>query len=160
MQELYDDESKNILVVVDDGRRVTMSARPRSLPALDDDNRAFWTGGAEDQLMIYRCGECGCHVHPPLPRCLRCGEANVAPAPVSGKGRVASFTVNHQAWLPDMKLPFIFGVVELVEQDELFVFTNFVDCDADAISIGMPVEVVFEKHDDVWLPMFRPDGRA
>ncbi len=34
--------------------------------------------------------------------------------------------------------------------------TNLVDVDPDAVHIGMPVEVVFEDHDPVFLPLFRP----
>ena len=36
--------------------------------------------------------------------------------------------------------------------------TNIVGCDPDEVTIGMPVEVVFEDagEDDVFLPLFRP----
>jgi uncharacterized OB-fold protein len=34
--------------------------------------------------------------------------------------------------------------------------TNIVNCEPDEVSIGMPVQVVFEQHDDVWIPLFEP----
>lgn len=74
---------------------------------------------------------------------------------VSGKGRIASFTVNHQAWVPGLDIPFVFGAVELAEQSELYVFSNIL-APPETLRPGMPVTVCFEQHEDVWLPLFRP----
>jgi uncharacterized OB-fold protein len=130
----------------------------RQLPGLDAENRFYWTAGARGRLEISACGDCGTFVHPPRPRCSRCGGAHMAPAPVSGRARVASYTVNRQKWVPGLAVPYVFAVVELEEQAELYVFTNIVGCPAEAVTRGMPVEVVFEQHEDVWLPMFQPRG--
>lgn len=81
----------------------------------------------------------------------------MAPRAVSGRGCVLSFTVNHEKWLPGLEEPFVFAVVELEEQAELYLFTNVLG-DIDAVKSGMAVEVVFEQHEDVWLPMFRGVG--
>jgi uncharacterized protein len=67
-----------------------------------------------------------------------------------------SFTVNHQPWLPDMVVPFVIGLVELVEQTGLRLTTNIIDCDLDDVRIGMDMEVCFQKYDDIYLPLFRP----
>jgi hypothetical protein len=48
--------------------------------------------------------------------------------------------------------------VELAEQRGLRLTTNIVNCQLDEVRIGMPVRVVFEQHDDVWLPLFEPDA--
>lgn len=134
-----------------------MSNPTRQLPALEKDTAFFWTAGAEGQLLICRCRACGRYQHPPLPSCPDCGR-EVAPTPVSGKARVATFTVNHQPWVPGMAIPFVFAAVELIEQPELYVLTNIVDCPVDEVRIGMQVEVCFEQHGNIFLPMFRPDG--
>jgi hypothetical protein len=34
--------------------------------------------------------------------------------------------------------------------------TNIVECAPDDVHVGMLVEVVFDEHEDVWLPLFRP----
>jgi uncharacterized protein len=132
----------------------------RTLPDLDLLNRPYWTGGAEGKLLIACCQGCRRYIHPPLPRCATCGSRDVRPEPVSGRGRVASCTVNHQAWLPGMPVPFVFAAVELEEQPKLFVFTNIVGCPPESVDAEMPVEVVFEAHEDIHLPMFRPRGSA
>lgn len=128
----------------------------RTLPALDDANRAFWTGGFDGRLLIARCDGCAYYIHPPLPRCPRCRDGHVVPEPVSGRGSVASFTVNYQSWLEDMPVPLVFAVVELAEQNELYVFTNIVGIAPDAVRRGLPVRVTFAAQDDVALPLFEP----
>lgn len=128
----------------------------RKLPKLEPESEFFWTSGADGKLRIQRCADCGLWQHPPLPRCASCGSEQVAPQVTSGKGRVASYTINHEAWLPGLEVPFVFAVVELAEQAEIYVFTNVL-APVDAVHVGMPVTVEFERHEDVWLPMFRPD---
>jgi hypothetical protein len=34
--------------------------------------------------------------------------------------------------------------------------TNIVNCRMEDVSFGMPVQVVFEQHDDTWIPLFEP----
>lgn len=132
-----------------------MSAR--QLPGITPDNRAFWTGGGEGELRILHCADCGQYTHPPLPVCFFCKGDNVAPKAVSGRGTVHTFTVNRRAWLPGMAVPFVFAVVELDERPGLFVMTNIVGCEPAAVRIGQRVRVRFERHEDVWLPMFEPE---
>lgn len=131
----------------------------RQLPALERDTAFFWTAGADGRLKISRCQACSCYQHPPLPRCPECG-GEVAPEPVSGRGRVATYTLNQQAWAPWLAVPFVFAAVELAEQAELYVFTNIVGCPAEDVRIGMPVEVTFEPHGEIYLPLFQPTGAA
>ena len=128
----------------------------RKLPALEPDTAFFWTSGADGVLRIQRCADCGLYQHPPFPRCSSCGSEAIAPEPVSGKGRVASYTINREPWVPGLEVPFLYAAVELAEQKELYVFTNLL-APIDAARVGMPVSVTFEQHEDVWLPMFRPD---
>ncbi len=129
---------------------------PRALPLLEPDTRFYWEAGAAGHLLIQRCEGCARWQHPPQPRCAACGGGAVAPAPVSGRGRVATFTVNVQAWMPGLA-PFVYAAVELAEQAELYVFTNIL-APPEAVRSGMAVRVTFERHEDVWLPMFVPDA--
>ena len=58
----------------------------RPLPRLDADNRDFWTGGADGELRIMCCQDCGTYIHPPRPVCRNCLSDQVAPRAVSGTG--------------------------------------------------------------------------
>ena len=131
----------------------------RVLPALDDENRFFWTSGADGHLRFLRCQGCGYYLHPPLPRCPQCGSRSIAPEVVSGRGVVWSFTVNHHSWDGGTE-PYAIGLVELAEQEGLRLTTNIVGIPADDVKIGLAVQVVFEQRDDVWFPLFEPVAPA
>ena len=54
-------------------------------------------------------------------------------------------------------MPYVIGLVELVEQAGLRLTTNIVNCPLERLAIGMPLRVVFEiLNDDVALPLFEP----
>lgn len=132
---------------------------PRKLPLLTAETEAFWTGGQNDELLIQRCETCGLYQHPPLPICSACRTETVAPVAVSGKGKVKTFTVNHQPWLPGLDEPFVVAAIELDEQAELYVYSNILAA-PEALRSGKRVTVCFEHHEDVWLPMFTLDNGA
>jgi len=131
----------------------------RPLPLLSPSTISFWTGGANGQLLIQRCQACGFWIHPPVGFCPSCESRDTAPEPTSGRGTVVSCTVNHQAWQPGMPVPYVLALVQLDEQDDVRLPTNIVNCDVDDAHIGMRVKVLFEQHDDVWLPLFEPEDR-
>jgi hypothetical protein len=126
--------------------------RPR--PKLNDDNRPFWTGGAEGKLNIMKCGDCGAFTHPPRRICRHCLSETMAPEAVSGAGVVASYTINHQPWTPDLDTPFVIARVALDGAPGVYLTTNIIGCPADEVDIGDKVRVVFEEQDGVWYPLF------
>jgi len=132
----------------------------RILPKLSDWNRDFWTGGARDELRFWRCQDCSFYIHPPAPICPMCHSKNMKTESVSGDATVATFSVNHQPWMPGPELPYIVAIVEIVEQPSLRLTTNLVNCAPDDAHVGMPVHVTFEHHPDpegdVYLPLFAP----
>ena len=131
----------------------------RMVPNRHEHNRAFWTGGADGQLMIAQCTQCGLWVHPPAADCPDCGGALVARA-VSGQGTVFTYTINYQPFNPAVPVPYVIAIVELAEQPDLRIATNIVDCEPDSVHIGLPVQVRFERHDvdgdAVFVPVFAP----
>lgn len=136
----------------------------RILPQLTPGNREFWSGGAAGELRFLRCQECQTYVHPPAPRCPVDHSPRVEWTRVSGRATVASFTVNHQPWMPGPELPYVVAIVEIVEQTSVRLTTNVVNCEPESVHVGMPVRVVFEHHPDedgdVWIPLFEPDPDA
>lgn len=127
---------------------------PWPIPQITDENGAFWTGGRDGELLINRCTACGYWIHPPTPRCPQCLSDAVAPQAASGRGTVYSYTINRQAWVPGLEVPFVIAMVELDEQRGLRLMTNIVDCPADAVEIGMPVEVAFVERGEAFIPVF------
>jgi uncharacterized protein len=125
----------------------------------------FWTGGADGRLRITRCTRCGMWVSRPAEDCPNCGGAFEA-RPVSGRGTVHTYTINHQPFNPAVPVPYVIAIVELVEGPELRIATNIVDCEPDSVHVGLAVEARFERHDTddgvVYAPVFVPrsDTRA
>jgi uncharacterized OB-fold protein len=128
----------------------------RLLPEIGPDTEAYWTGGAEGELRVYRCQDCRGWIHPPSAACWRCRSRRLGPEVTSGRGKVAAYTINVHPWLPGFPPPYIIAIVELDESPDVRFTTNIIDCDIEDVAVGLPVEVVFEHHEDVWLPLFRP----
>lgn len=105
--------------------------------------------------MIHRCGACQRFFHPPAPICPSCGSLDVAPQATSGRGRIATYTINLQAWKPELAAPYVVAIVELDDQPGLRLLSNVVGLPPDQVRISMPVQVTFEQHEDVWLPLFK-----
>ena len=131
---------------------------PWPIPQITDENGAFWTGGRDGELLIARCTACGFWVHPPTPRCPQCLSDAVEPRAVSGRGTVYSFTINRQAWVPDLEVPYVIAIVELDEQPGLRLMTNIVDGTPEEVEIGMPVEVAFVERGEAFIPVFHKVG--
>jgi uncharacterized OB-fold protein len=128
----------------------------RILPRLTDQNEFFWTSGADGRLRFQRCQACGYWIHPSGPICPMCHSKDLAPVAVAGDAVLHTYTVNRQAWLPGFEPPYVVAIVELPEQEGLRLTTNLVNVALEDVRIGMPVRVVFEQWDDVWLPLFEP----
>lgn len=134
-----------------------MTAPKRTLPVVDKDTHAYWTRGSRGELAIFRCQDCRYYVHPPVRFCPRCESRRVEPEAVSGKARVTTYTVNHKQWVPQLPTPYVLALVELLEQADVRLATNIVNCPPEAVHIGMAVRAVFEPVEDLWVPLFEPD---
>ena len=77
---------------------------------------------------------------------------------MSGKATVIGVTVNHQQWLPDFEPPYVIANVALVDDPSIRLTTNIVGGEPDEVRVGDEVEVRFEHHDDVWIPVFVRTG--
>ena len=73
---------------------------------------------------------------------------------MSGRGTLPSFTVNHQAWAPGQDVPFVIARIALDGAPGVILTSNIVGGPVEAVEIGDRVRVVFEQHEDVWIPLF------
>jgi uncharacterized OB-fold protein len=131
------------------------------LPPGDPLNAFFWEGAAAGRLLIQRCNACGTYIHIPRPICRNCQSFDLAPAEVSGKATLYSYTVTHKAFHPFFvdRVPYVVATVELVEQAKLHLLTNLVDVDESDITFGMALELGFEQlSPELTIPVFHPAG--
>lgn len=124
------------------------------LPAVTDETEAFWRGGAVGILYITACNACDHRIHPPQLICPRCLSREVTARPASGQGTIATFTINRQAWMPGLAVPYAVGIVELDDQPGVRITARIIADDVEAVQIGKPVEVGFEQNGDVFVPVF------
>lgn len=129
------------------------------MPAPDALTEFFWDGVKQHKLMMLQCRSCGHYIHTPKPVCRFCLSMDLAPKQVSGRATLYSWTVAMQAFHPFWgdKMPYVYAIVELVEQPGLKMATNIIDYLEDELAVEMPLEVVFkEVAPDLILPYFRP----
>jgi uncharacterized OB-fold protein len=76
---------------------------------------------------------------------------------VSGRGRVFSYTTNHQKNTTGFEavVPYTNVIVELEEESGLRLISDLAGVEGDWVRIGAPVEVVFQALDEgIHLPQF------
>lgn len=132
-----------------------MNERP--LPRLDEESRGFWEAARRHELVVQRCRSCGAFRYHPRAVCPACLSDDTEWVRASGRGEIYTFTVTRQNQAPAFaaRVPYVLAYVLLDEGVQ--VLTNIVDCDPEAVRIGMPVEVTFEDlNDEISLPVFRP----
>jgi uncharacterized OB-fold protein/acyl dehydratase len=135
------------------------TARPkRPRPSLTQDNRFFFEGTKEGNLLIQRCSDCGILRHPPRPACPNCRSFEWDTVKASGRGTIYSYVVNHHPKVPAFDYPLVVALIELEEGTRLV--ANVSGIASDAVVIGTPVQARFETFDDeLTLPVFHPvDG--
>ena len=135
-----------------------MSESPtRPVPAITPEMAPFWDAARRHQLVVQRCLDCGSLRFPAREVCSRCLSRRVEWHPVSGRGRVFSLVIMHQASHPwfAARVPYAVVVVELVEGARILSTVNGLP--PHGVAIDMPVEVAFEDvTPEVSLPVFRP----
>ena len=140
-------------------REKAAAKMPRPRPSTNLDNQFFFDGAKDGKLLIQKCTSCGALRHPPWPMCPSCQSLEWEAIEASGKGTVYSFVTNHYPQVPSFDYPLNVSLIELEEGVRLV--SNVVGVEADAVEIGMAVEVEFTAFDDeLTLPQFRPVGSA
>jgi uncharacterized protein len=112
-------------------------------PAVTEETEAFWANAAEGRLVVEHCLTCGAESFPPRGMCRRCRGRTMSSVEVTGRGRVYSFTVNYQRWLPELEVPYAIVLVEFPDHPGVRVVGRLRD-DPQRAAIGMEVEVGFE----------------
>ena len=127
---------------------------------IDHDNRHYYRGWMQRQLLINRCNSCQHWHHPPKPVCPNCWSRDLQPTEVSGRGTIHLLMLLHQGPpAPGVDYsagPHPVATVELVEQNALRFTSTVVGCPVEEVAIGMPVELTWIERDGVPFPAFRP----
>ncbi len=136
-----------------------MSEYKKPLPEIQPWSKKFWEGTKEKKLLIQECKDCGAKIFYPRKHCPECWSSQLFWSEASGKATIFSYSVTlagvEERFAED--LPFVLALVDLEEGVRMM--TNVVGCKPEEVSIGMNVEVVFEKiTDEITLPKWKPMG--
>lgn len=93
----------------------------KPLPAPDADAKPFWDSARQHRLRVPKCGACDRFFLPASPYCRHCWSDRVTWTEVSGRGRLYSWVVVHQAYDASFEgdLPYNIAIVELDEGPRL-----------------------------------------
>jgi uncharacterized OB-fold protein len=114
----------------------------------------FWEAAAEGKLVIPRCSHCGHYEWVPQEFCSSCGAWKFSWEPMSGCGKVYSYSIVHAAQVPGLETPYALAIVRLDEGVDLL--TNIVGCPVEDVQVGMRVAVQFMRRGDYWIYPFQP----
>ena len=134
-----------------------MTAMRFDLPQPDLETQPFWDAAKDGRLLIKRCTDCGKFHFYPRPFCPHCWSESVEWVEASGRATLYTWSVVMRNDLPPFpeRVPYVAAVVDLAEGPRMM--TNVVDCDHDALTIGMELEAVFHPtSEDVTIVQFRP----
>lgn len=142
---------------------MTTASVPKPVPLPDATSEEYWKSAASHVLAVQQCTACGWYAYPPGQICTKClsPERSFRFQPVSGKGRLKSWTIVRDAFLPGFKddVPYVVAEVELVEQDGLTIVGRLLDGAGAPLRLGAPVEATFDDiAEGVAIPAFSLAG--
>ena len=130
------------------------AAKP--LPRVNETTRPYWEAAREGRLLLQRCVACGTLIHYPRPWCPSCWKTDLEWMEASGRGRVVTHTVVHQAPFESYAgdAPYVLAVIRLEEGPQMM--ANVVGIDPRSVVVDLAVEVIFEERAGGFrVPQFR-----
>jgi uncharacterized OB-fold protein len=120
-------------------------------PSVNPENKAYFDAAASGKLILRYCSACKEFHHYPRALCPHCFSDRTEWRDAKGTGTVYTCSVLRRG----VPVPYCIAYVTLDEGVSML--TNIVDCDLDAVKIGMKVKVVFKPTDGgAPVPMFAP----
>lgn len=132
---------------------MTMTTRP--LPRQPEpDSAAFWAATTSHELRYQQCRRCGRVVFFTRAVCPQCGCGDLELKLSQGTGTIYSFTVVRRDGQPFFRerTPYVYALVDL---DEGFrIASEIVTPDVSRVAISDRVQLTWEDHDEVSIPLF------
>jgi uncharacterized OB-fold protein len=129
----------------------------KPLPAISSLNRPYWEGLKRREMRMQRCNRCGLIWYPPSPLCPGCWSREFSWTQLSGRGRVNSWVVFHQAYFRSYQRDTPYNVVEVELDEGPRIMANLLGVSNSDIRPGMPVEIVFDDvTEEITLAKFKP----
>lgn len=127
---------------------------PQPVPAPGGLDAPYWEGTRAGRLMIQRCNACRTWQWGPELLCHACKSFDVGYEEVEPRGVIYSY---ERVWHPVHPAladqgPYLVVLVELPQAGNVRVVGNLLGDPLQSVTIGSPVNAVFEPHDDAPTP--------
>ena len=127
-----------------------MTDRTYPDPSINMETETYWQAASDGKILVKHCTDCEKPHFYPRAICPYCLGDNTEWVEASGKGRIYSYSVTRRA-----QPPYAIAYVRLDEG--VTMLSNIVEADFDALSVDMPVEVIFrDSEGGQAMPLFRP----
>lgn len=122
-----------------------MSAVERPLPAKERDSQPWWDALARHEMVLQRCSGCELWRWPPRDICNRCGSFDWSWQPISGRGEIVSWIVNHHSFNEAFQSPYVVLAVAVAEQDDIVMYGSWSGRgDGSDLRVGLAVQADFD----------------
>ncbi len=136
-----------------------MSEPTRPLPRADEfDTREFWSGTKLKEFRYQQCDGCNKVIFYPRRHCTGCTTGKLEWKRAAGTGTVYTYSIVRQSYHPFFrnKVPYAVAWIDLDEGPRILTNVTGVADPASDVKIGMKVEVEWEEHEELNIPLFRP----
>lgn len=131
----------------------------RPLPKIGElDTQAFWQATKDGAFKYQQCDSCDTVVFYPRRHCTGCTSGNLSWKTASGKGTVYTYSIVRQSYHPFFRnlVPYAVAWVDLEEGPRILTNITGVDDPLTQVKIGQAVELEWEEHEELSIPLFRP----
>ena len=136
-----------------------MNEPKRPLPRADEfDTQAFWAGTKDKEFRYQQCKQCETVVFYARRHCTGCLDGELEWEVASGRATVYTYSIVRQSYHPFFRnqVPYAVAWVDLEEGPRILSNIVGVEDPLTEVAIGMPLEIEWEEHDDLCIPLFKP----
>ena len=136
-----------------------MSDPTRPLPKTNElDTKEFWEGTKEKEFRYQQCDSCDTIVFYPRRHCTGCTSGTLQWKVSVGKGTVYTYSVVRQSYHPFFRnmVPYTVAWIDMDEGPRILSNVVGVDDPANDVSIGQAVQLEWEEHEELNIPLFKP----
>lgn len=124
------------------------------LPIESQLSAPYWEGARKGVLTLQRCGDCEKFQFYPRILCSHCTSQNLSWEPVSGRGKVLSYTIVRRGISSGYDAPYVIALIDLNEG--VTMMSTIQTLEPESIEIGATVDVVFEDWgENIQMPVFK-----
>ena len=129
----------------------------RPLPRSNEyDTREFWAATKDKEFRYQQCGNCDTLIFYPRRHCTSCTSGKLEWKVSAGQGTVYTYSIVRQSYHPFFRnlVPYTVAWIDLDEGPRIL--SNVIGIEPDAVTVGQRVQIDWEEHDDLNIPLFKP----